>query len=74
VAQRRGRLVDDAVAGLPRAQAPVDVLVGHRVALVAHADLVDLVEDLARDVHARAGDRQRRATTFDGPWLCGLKR
>ncbi len=47
-----------AEARLPGAQAPVDVLVGHRVALVEQADPLD---QLAAHVHARACDRQRGA-------------
>ena len=49
--------VEDAVAGLPRAQAVVDVLVAHRVALVEQADPID---QLPPDVHARARGRQHR--------------
>ena len=54
---RRGE-VEDAQARLPRSQAPVDILVGHRIALVQqpHAPA-----GLTRDVHARAGHRQHRS-------------
>ena len=47
----------DAVPGLPAAQAVVDVLVGHRVALV---ELADLIDQRPAQVHARAGHREHR--------------
>ena len=46
---------DHPISMLPRAQAPIDVLVGHRVSGVEQADLV---EQLALEVHARARHRQ----------------
>ena len=57
VDQRRRGVVEDAVAGLPRSQAPVDVLIRHREAVVERADGV---HHFAADVHACTGDRERR--------------
>jgi hypothetical protein len=58
VHEPRGGEVEHAEAGLPRAQAPVDVLESHRVTLVEQADALD---HRAADIHARTGDRERRA-------------
>ena len=56
VDHRRLRHVQDAVPGLPRAQAQVDVLVGHPVALVEPAELAFLLGIAGRDfLQVRAG-------------------
>ena len=52
-----GGEVHDAEARLPRAQAPVDVLVGHRVTLVEQPHALD---HHASHVHTRPRHRQRR--------------
>ena len=70
--QHRGGGEGDTVPGLPAAQAVVDVLVGHRVALV---ELADLIDQRPAQVHARAGHREHRAgRSSRGPKLAGLKR
>ncbi len=56
VVQARRRGVDHLIAGLPGAQAVVDILIGHRIGLVEEPDLV---EHLAPDVHAGAGGGER---------------
>ena len=58
VHEPRGGEVQHAEARLPRPQAPVDVLIGHPVALVEQPNAVD---HRPAHVHARAGDRERGA-------------
>ena len=70
VDEPRGREVQDAEARLPRPQAPVDVLVGHRVALVEQPDALD---HLPAHVHARAGDGERRARAPGRPPVARLE-
>ncbi len=64
VDELRAREVQDAQPGDPRAQAPVDVLVGHRVALVEGADALDR---RAAHVHAGAGHREAGLARRPGP-------
>ena len=58
VIQPRRRDVGHLVSRLPGAQAVVDVLIAHAVGLVEEPDRV---EDVAPDVHARAGGGERRS-------------
>ena len=64
------REVEDAEARPARRAGTVDVLVGHRVALVEQADPLD---QLARDVHAGAGHRQHGPGTRGRPPVAGLE-
>ena len=68
--EARGREVQHAQAGLPRAQAQVDVLVGHRVALVEQPHAL---EQLAREVHAGARHRQHGTGQRGGAPVVGLE-